>query len=239
MYGLGLVSPISEMEIAQELSYRNYATGQAPAAQPTTISRADCIKAGVNRALDQRGMARKASSLTYIDVLAISYLIQDAKNYANAYLDGSQTPSSNLLSGFNIRGLKMRLGNINYGLATLGQYAVEIPAPILNTPSPAQTGVSGWWILLSILGNAAVSYSQYQMSKDYLASKGYGFPTTTSTQYDYYKQYLAQNPNLTPEQVQQLLNPYQQKKETPVWVWAALGIAAVYVLMSTMQRKPE
>lgn len=216
---LSAVTPISESEIAQELYYRNYSTGQVTTPPPVTISRADAIKAGVNKALDSRGMARKASSMTYIDVIVYSNIIAEAKSWANAYLDGSQTPSSSLLSGIGGLGMRKVLRGVwdMKGLRGLNQvYDPNAPGydPSQIVQPPAQQGVSGWWILASLVGTAIQSYAQYQMTKNYMQSAGYAFP---SQGYYTYQQQLA---------------PYEPppKETTPVWVWGALGVAALYVL---------
>lgn len=225
LLSVGLVSPISESEIAQELVYRNYTTGQAPVAPPVSISRSDAIKAGVNRALDARGMARKASTVTYLDVMTISYIIQDAKNYANAYLDGSQTPSANLLSG--IRGFGMKIVRKFPGFILRGIGQTTLP-PVQPPPQP---GFNGWALLLTLIGSGLQTYGNYLLLKNQMVGQGYSFPAMTGSSYEQNRQLLYQiNPNLTQAQIDEILRPYQPQSETPTWVWFALGIGAVYVL---------
>ena len=227
MLALAEVTPISQMEIAQEIYNRNYTTGESPTTPPaTTISRSDAIKAAVNKGLDQQGLARRASSLTYLDVTRISNLISYCTTWANYYLQGSQTPSSNLLSG--LRGSKMRL-NVR-GLRGLGSSEY----PQFNVPAPAQQGVSGWWMLLSLLGQGLITYAQYEMTKGYMSSQGYSFPATTGGTYETYRQELLRiNPSLTQAEINKILAPYvpaQQKSEVPTWVWIGAGLGVVYML---------
>lgn len=211
---LSAVTPISESEIAQQLYSQNYSTGTV-SPPPVTITRADAIRAGVNKALDNRGMARKPSQMTYLDVIVYSNLVAEAKSWANAYLDGSQTPSSSLLSGIGGFGMRKVLRGVwgMKGLSNVSNLGAEYE-PSLVVPTPTQQGISGWWILASLIGTAVTSYAQYQMTKNYMASQGYSFPA--SGYYSY----------------QQQLAPYEPppKETTPVWVWGALGVAALYVL---------
>lgn len=224
---LAEVTPISQMEIAQEISYRNYTTGQAPTTPPaTTISRSDAIKAAVNKGLDEQGLARRASSLTYLDVTKISNLISYCTTWANYYLQGSQTPSSNLLSG--LRGSKMRLSV--RGLRGLGSPIY----PQINVPPPAQQGVSGWWMLLSLLGQGLITYAQYEMTKGYMSAQGYSFPATTGGTYETYRQELLRiNPSLSDAEIRQILSPYlpaQSQSQVPTWVWIGAGLGALYLI---------
>lgn len=231
--GLAAVTPISESEIATELYSRNYTTGQAP--PPATISRADAIKYGVNKALDTYGYARKATSLTYIEVVTYSNIVAYAKTWANYYLEGTQTPASNVMGlrsvkgglwGLNNNEAFYRFGKARLGrsrLGRLGQTAI---------PPPTQPGISGWGILLTLVGQGLITYGNYLTYKNTMVQQGYTFPQVTGSTYDYYKQQLYQiNPNLTQQQIDQILSPYgKQQSETPTWVWVALGLGAVYVM---------
>lgn len=226
---LAEVTLINEGEIAQELAGRNYRGGDAPATTPiTTISRADAIKAAVNKILDQQGLARRASSLTYLEILRYSIIIADAKTWANYYLQGSQTPSSNLLSG--LRGSKMNVNVSRFKGFSSPVYPIGLPA----VPPPAQQGVSGWWMLLSLLGQGLITYAQYEMTKGYMTSQGYSFPATSGGTYETYRQELLRmNPNLSEAEIRNILSPYLPAKsgsDVPTWVWIGAGLGALYIL---------
>lgn len=223
---LANATSISQGEIAQEISNRNYTTGEAPTApSPTAISRSDAIKAAVNRGLDAAGLARRAPSLTYLDVMRMSNLISYCTTWANWYLQGTQTPSSSLLSG--LRGSIMRL-NVR------GSNGLGLMYPPTTVPPPAQPGVSGWWMLLSLLGQGLITYAQYEMTKGYMTSQGYSFPQTTGGTYQTYRQELLRiNPNLTEAEISRILAPYAPAKpesQVPTWVWIGAGLGVVYML---------
>jgi len=210
---LGAVSPITQGEIAQEISYRNYTTGQATEPVPTTITRADAIKFAVNRGLDSSGLPRKATTLTYLDVITMSNLISFCTTWANWYLAGTQTPDSSVMGLRGLRGRNRRgLGDV-------------------FTPGPPEPGFSGWGLLLTLLGQGVITYGNYLMYKQTMQSQGYSFPAMTATSKESYVQQIMQaNPNLTYQQAMDIAYPGRAKEGTPQWVWIAGGLAAVYLL---------
>jgi len=211
--GLGAVTPITQGEIAQEISYRNYTTGQATEPVPTTITRADAIKFAVNKGLDSSGLPRRAPTLTYIDVMQMSTLISFCTTWANWYLEGTQTPASSVMGLRGLRGRNMRgLGEV-------------------FTPGPPELGFSGWGLLLTLLGQGVITYGNYLMYKQTMQQQGYSFPAMTPTSKEGYVQQIMQaNPNLTYQQAMDIAYPGQKQEGTPQWVWIAGGLAAVYLL---------
>jgi len=211
---IGAISPITQSEIAQELYYRNYTTGQATEPVPTTITRADAIKFAVNKGLDASGLPRQAATLTYLDVLTISNLISYCTTWANWYLNGTQTPASSVMGLRGLRGGNMR---------GLGDTLTE---------GPPEPGFSGWGLLLTLLGQGVITYGNYLMYKQTMQSQGYSFPAMTATSKESYVQQIMQaNPNLTYQQAMDIAYPGQVEKEgTPTWVWVAGGVAALYLL---------
>ena len=211
---IGAISPITQSEIAQELYYRNYTTGQATEPVPTTITRADAIKFAVNKGLDASGLPRQAATLTYLDVMTISNLISFCTTWANWYLDGTQTPASSVMG---LRGLRVR------NMRGLGDTLTE---------GPPEPGFSGWGLLLTLLGQGVITYGNYLMYKQTMQSQGYSFPAMTATSKESYVQQIMQaNPNLTYQQAMDIAYPGQVEKEgTPTWVWVAGGVAALYLL---------
>lgn len=217
---LGAVTPIDSGEIALELVNRGYYGGVAQVTPPvTTITRSEAIKYAVNKGLDSKGLARTASKITYIDVVEYSTLISFCTTWANWYLQGTQTPASSVMGLRGLRGLRGR------GLRGLGDTFTEGPEP----------GFSGWGLLLTLLGQGVITYGNYLMYKQTMQSQGYTFPAMSpTTKESYVQQIMRANPNLTYQQAMDIAYPGQVKEGTPIWVWVAGGVAALYLLM---QRK--
>jgi len=226
---LGQVNPISESEIAMELYNRNYTTGSVSQQPTTTPTRQECITAAVNKGLDYYGYPRKASTLTYIDVITYSNLIAYCKEWANKYLTGQATISASVISGLG--GNMAR--RVKLGLSGLGQtttLAVTIP------PAP-QAGFSGWGLLLTLVGQGLITYGNYLMYKQMMTQQGYSFPPLQPGVYEYYGQQLHSiDPKLTQQQIDEILRPYQPKQETPTWVWVAGGVMVLYLLMQRQRQ---
>lgn len=210
---LGAVTPITQGEIAQEIAYRNYTTGQATDPVPITTTRADAIKYAVNKGLDSSGLPRKATTLTYLDVMTMSNLISFCTAYANYYLEGTRIPDSSVMG---LRGLRGR------NMWFLGE---------VFTTGPPEPGFSGWGLLLTLLGQGVITYGNYLMYKQTMQQQGYSFPAMTPTsKEDYIQQIMKVNPNLTYQQAMDIAYPGQKQEGTPQWVWIAGGLAAVYLL---------
>jgi hypothetical protein len=210
---LGAVTPITQGEIAQEIGSRNYIGGTEDVVPPTTITRSNAIIYAVNRALDSAGLPRRASTLTYIEIVTFSNIIVNATTWANWYLTGTQTPGSNVMGLRGLRGRNMRgLGDV-------------------FTPGPPEPGFSGWGLLLTLLGQGVITYGNYLMYKQTMQQQGYSFPAMTPTSKEGYIQQIMQaNPNLTYQQAMDIAYPGQKQEGTPTWVWVAGGVAAVYLL---------
>ena len=221
---LGAISPITQGEIAQEISYRNYTTGQATEPVPTTITRADAIKYAVNKGLDSSGLARQASTLTYLDVMQMSTLISFCTTWANWYLAGTQTPASSVMGLRGIRGRNMR------GLGVLPEDTTFNPDAWI--PASPQPGFSGWGLLLTLVGQGVISYGNYLLAKQAFLDRGYSMNTTASgmTQEQLIQQIMVNNPSLSYQQARDMVYGGGAKEGTPQWVWIAGGLAAVYLL---------
>ena len=220
---IGAISPITQSEIAQELYYRNYTTGQAAEPVPTTITRADAIKFAVNKGLDASGLPRQAATLTYLDVLTISNLISYCTTWANWYLDGTQTPVSNVMG---LRGL-------NRNMRGFGTYIEDTTFdPDAWIPVNKEPGFSGWGLLLTLIGQGVIKYGDYLLAKQAFLDRGYDMNTASSgmTQEQLIQQIMIKNPTLTYSQARNMVYGGGVKEGTPQWVWIAGGLAAVYLL---------
>ena len=221
---LGATSPITQGEIAQEISYRNYTTGEATEPVPVTITRVDAIKFAVNKGLDAWNLPRKATALTYLSVVTISELISYCTIWANWYLAGTQTPASSVMGLRGIRGRNMR------GLGVLPEDTTFNPDAWI--PASPQPGFSGWGLLLTLVGQGVISYGNYLLAKQAFLDRGYSMNTTASgmTQEQLIQQIMVNNPSLSYQQARDMVYGGGAKEGTPQWVWIAGGVAAVYLL---------
>ena len=219
---LGAVSPITQGEIAQEISYRNYTTGQATEPVPTTITRADAIKYAVNKGLDSSGLPRKATTLTYIDVMQMSTLISFCTTWANWYLEGTQTPASSVMGLRGLRGRNMR---------GLGGYVEDTAFnPDAWIPVNTEPGFSGWGLLLTLIGQGVIKYGDYLLAKQAFLDRGYNMNTASSglSQDQLIQALMAKG--MSYAEARNIVYGGGVKEGTPTWVWIAGGLAAVYLL---------
>ena len=159
-------------------------------------------------------MPRKATALTYLDVITMSNLISFCTTWANWYLAGTQTPDSSVMGLRGLRGLR---GRNRRGLGDV------------FTEGPPEPGYSGWGVLLSLIAEGVGSYADYLLKKQAMAEAGWGFPAQTTGSDAQFRQMLYAR-GLTTAQINDIMNPYQPKEGTPTWVWVAGGVAAVYLL---------
>ena len=215
---LGAVSPITQGEIAQEISYRNYTTGQATEPVPTTITRADAIKYAVNKGLDSSGLPRKATTLTYIDVMQMSTLISFCTTWANWYLEGTQTPVSSVMG---LRGLNRNMR----GLGAIPIYSWEG-----SIPPPPEPGWNGWGLLLDLVGQGLIKYGDYLLARQAFLDRGYNMNTASSglSQDQLIQALMAKG--MSYAEARNIVYGGGVKEGTPTWVWIAGGLAAVYLL---------